>query len=381
MNRGPARHADEVRAGSRVGGLLVEGLSFERDGRRVIDGVSFHLDAGRLLAVVGVSGAGKSTLLSLIAGFEAPTGGSLSLGGSSMDRQATPERDIGMSLDDAALHEHLTVAQNLDSAAVPRGEPRERRMSRVRALSEALGIADLLDRKPHTLSAGERRRVAVGRAFIRSPALVLLDEPFANLDRGNRFAIRQMVRELQRSTGATAIVVTHDSSDALAIADDMLVLIEGRARAFDRATELAARPPDLEVAQLVDELGMHSIEITAAGPSRGCEVRDDFLQAARTAARSAEVLLGVRPWHISPAPAVDQTAAPPALSLRGRVIAKEPAGLFTDVIAARPDTRALRARVPASEAQELPIGAECRFIVHEEHIHLFAGPWPGRRIR
>jgi len=394
MSGGAPLHRDGAVGGARgAAGLVVEHLTFERRGRRVVDDVSFTLGPGRMLAVVGLSGAGKSTLLSLIAGFEQPSAGAIALGGESW-AHALPaaERSIGMSFDDAALHEHLTVWENLDSAAIPRGEPRERRASRVKGLAESLGLGALLTRLPATLSAGERRRVAVGRAFIRSPELVLLDEPFANLDRGNRFTIRQMVRELQRSTGAMAIVVTHDPTDALAIADDMLVLIDGRVRAHGPAVEVAMRPPDLEVAQLVDDLGMHAIEIPpvdAAGGAphadsaerSGCSLSPAFGGRVRALGSGAAVLLGVRPWHVRPMAGESRDAEdPPALQLRARVIAHESAGLFTDVIAVRADGRALRARVAARDAQELPIGAVGCFAVHEEDVHLFRGPWPGARL-
>ena len=286
------------------------------------------------------------------------------------------DRGIGMCFDDAALHEHLTVAENLDSAALARHEPPDRRTARVNSLAATLGLSTLLSRKPATLSAGERRRTAVGRAFIRSPDLVLLDEPFANLDRGNRFTVRQMVRELQRSTGAMAIMVTHDPTDALAIADDMLVLINGRARAHGPAVDIAARPIDIEVAQLVDDLGMHALELHGDAAPAGCSISSEFLANARTAASSAHLLLGLRPWQIRAG--VPQK---PAISVDARIIAHEPAGLFTDVIATRADGRALRARLPAREAQELPTTGVVRFHIHEEDIHIFAAPWPGRRIR
>lgn len=357
-----ALHRDGI-AGS---GLSLECVTFTRGGRSIVRDVSFDLAPGRLLVVLGPSGAGKSTLLSLIAGFERPDRGLVRIPGASMDRQATAS--VGMSFDDAALHEHLSIRENLDSAAAPRGEPRERRHARVRAMAESLGIEPLLDRMPSTLSAGERRRVSVGRAFIRSPEVALLDEPFANLDRGNRFTIRQMVRELQRSTGSITIVVTHDAADALAIADDLLVLIDGRVRAFGDAAEVSSRPPDLEVAQLVDELGMHAVELDASGGSAGCVVPE----AIRVAAPG---LLGIRPWHVRPG------AGPgDALRIRARVLAREPAGIFTDLIATRADGRTLRARMATPLAQDLPIGVESEFHVPREDVHLFAGPWPGVRM-
>ena len=148
-------------------GLSLQGVRFERGGALVLDDVSFSLGAGRLLAVLGLSGAGKSTLLSVIAGFERPTRGAVHFAGRELTDLAPLDRCIGMSFDDAALHEHLTVRGNLDAAAIPRREPTERRRARVQSLAENLGIAPLLERLPATLSAGERRRTAVGRAFIR----------------------------------------------------------------------------------------------------------------------------------------------------------------------------------------------------------------------
>lgn len=365
-------------------GLSLRGVRFERSSRAVLDGVSFELGAGRLLAVLGLSGAGKSTLLSLIAGFERPTAGSMHFAGRDLSGLAPVDRSIGMAFDDAALHEHLTVGENLDAAAMPRREPTERRRARVRALAENLGIASLLERLPSTLSAGERRRVAVGRAFIRGGSLVLLDEPFANLDRGNRFAIRQAVRELQRSTGATTVVVTHDPTDALAIADDFLVLVNGRARAFGPAVEISARPPDLEVAQLVDDLGMHAIELDASGRSSDCAIEESLRMRIVERTGGAPSMLGFRPWHVRIG-----AAATEAITLQARVLAHEPAGVFTDVILQRSAGRALRARLPNAvrdaedqrhaPAQELPIGSNAVLSVQARDTHLFVGPWPGQR--
>jgi ABC-type sugar transport system ATPase subunit len=366
-------------------GLSLQGVRFERGGQLVLDDISFELESGRLLAVIGLSGAGKSTLLSLIAGFERPTAGSMQFAGRDLTGLAPVDRSIGMSFDDAALHEHLSVRENLDAAAMPRREPAERRRARVQSLAENLGIAPLLERLPSTLSAGERRRAAVGRAFIRGGSLVLLDEPFANLDRGNRFAIRQAVRELQRVTGATTIVVTHDPTDALAIADDFLVLVNGRARAFGPAVEISARPPDLEVAQLVDDLGMHAIELDALGRSSDCAIEESLRLRIVERAGGTPSMLGFRPWHVRIGSVPRE-----AITIRARVLAHEPAGVFTDIILQRSAGRALRARIPnvASDvddrrpapAQELPIGSTAVLSVQACDTHLFVGPWPGRRV-
>jgi ABC-type sugar transport system ATPase subunit len=348
-------------------GLAVEGLTLSRRGARVLHSITFAAEQGRLLAILGPSGAGKSSLLAAIAGFEAPDSGENRCNG-----RPTAQRPLGFAFDDAALHEHLTVAENLFSAAVPRREPRTRTNARVASLAASLGIAHILERKPAAISAGERRRAAVGRAFIRAPELVLLDEPFANLDRGNRFAIRQIIRELQRTTDATVVLVTHDPTDALAIADETLVLVEGRARALGPSRAVAAFPADLEVAQLVDDLGMHVIALDPNGGARDCSIPADIAARARA---EGELLLGISPWHVE----IGQ-ADPGALGIRGRLVAIEPAGSFTDIIAVRADNRALRARIPAAHAQELPIGSSLALRVRRDAVQLYGGPWPGRRL-
>jgi ABC-type sugar transport system ATPase subunit len=283
-------------------GLRVESVGFAHGARTVLDGVSFGLARGRLLAVLGPSGAGKSTLLSVLAGFDAVRAGSIAFDGADWAALDPVARGVGVSFDDAALYEHLTVAENLDLAARPLGEGAAARRTRVEEMARALGVEPLLARRPSTLSAGERRRVSLGRAFVRRPRVALLDEPFANLDRTNRFAVRALIRELGRTTGATTIVVTHDPTDALAVADDLLVLIAGRVRAHGPAAAVAARPADLEVAQLVDDLGMQSIRLERGAPPAGCTLSAACAAsiAARLAARGAgEAHLGIVPWRLS----------------------------------------------------------------------------------
>lgn len=361
-------------------GLSVRALSFQRNGNSVLEDVAFSLDRGRLLAVVGPSGAGKSTLLALLAGFERPSAGSITFGGKDWTKLTPVERSIGMSFDDAALHEHLTVRENLDSAALPRGEPVERRRDRVTALVRTLGLMQLVDRRPAAISAGERRRVAVGRAFLRAPQLVLLDEPFANLDRANRFTIRQLVRELQRSTGATAIVVTHDPTDALAIADDMLVLVRGQVRSIGEAAKIAAQPSDLEVAQLVDDLGMHVLEISADNACPDTALPPSFLKHLTELRAINElhgaIFVGVRPWHLRVAPPSAES-----IVVSTTLLALEPAGVFTDLITQRRDGRVLRARVPRETAQDLPISSRINLSFDTHDAHLFRAPWPGVRLQ
>lgn len=363
------------------GGLRVADVSFARGARMILDRVGFSLATGRLLAVLGPSGAGKSTLLSLVAGFEQPSSGSIALDGADWSALEPVARGVGVSFDDAALHEHLSVGENLDLAARPLGEPSAARRGRVEEMARALGVETLLARKPATLSAGERRRVSLGRAFVRKPKVALLDEPFANLDRANRFAVRGLIRALRRSSGSTTIVVTHDPTDALAIADDLLVLIDGRVRAHGPAGDVAARPADLAVAQLVDDLGMESIPLPGGRAPEGCELSAAFAAcvAARLSSRGMrDGFVGVAAWRLAVARA--ERPSPAALSILGCVEAIEPAGLFVDLLVRTPDGLGVRARLATATAQELPIGARVRLVAEADDVHLFGGPSPGVRI-
>jgi ABC-type sugar transport system ATPase subunit len=375
MNPGADAGADAANAS----GLRVDGVLFARGARTVLDRVSFGVARGRVVAVLGPSGAGKSTLLSLIAGFERPNAGTIAFDGADWRALDPVARCVGVSFDDAALHEHLSVAENLDLAARPLGDDAATRRARVAEMARALGVEALLSRRPSSLSAGERRRVSLGRAFVRRPQLALLDEPFANLDRANRFAVRGLIRALQRSTGSTTIVVTHDPTDALAIADDLLVLVGGRVRANGPAVAVAARPADLEVAQLVDDLGMESIALADGRAPAGCELSAAFAAsvASRLAARGLrEARLGVSPWRLALAPSVESAA----LLVEATVEAKEPAGAFTDLVARLGDGTSVRARLRTEEAQDLPPGERVRLAARSEDLHLFGGPSPCIRL-
>jgi ABC-type sugar transport system ATPase subunit len=351
------------------GGLRVEDVSFARGSRAVLDRISFSANRGRLVAVLGPSGAGKSTLLSLLAGFEQPVSGRIGFDGVDWAPLKPVERDVGVSFDDAALHEHLTARENLDLAARPLGESAAARHARIDELARALGIEPLMARRPASLSAGERRRVSLGRAFVRRPKLALLDEPFANL-----------IRELQRTSGATTLVVTHDPTDALSIADDLLVLIDGRVRAFGPALAVAARPVDLEVAGLVDDLGMESVALVDGCAPAGCVLSSELAASIRRrlAAHGArDGRLGVSAWRLSPTPVTEGVAG---ISIDAALEAREPAGEFTDLIVRLESGDSLRARVRATDAQELPTRARVRLAARIEDIHLFRSDPQGKRL-
>lgn len=202
--------------------LNVEDLHFAHPGgKAVLDQVSIQLPSGGLLVIVGPSGCGKTTLLRCIAGLEKPQGGRITLEGrvlTDLDTFVPPEaRDIGFVFQGLALFPHLTVSANL--AFGLHGIPRHERNQRVAEELDVVGLRGLGHRYPHELSGGQQQRVAIARSLVRRPALMLMDEPFSDLDPRTRAEVRTEVLRILREHGTTTILVTHDREDALHMAD------------------------------------------------------------------------------------------------------------------------------------------------------------------
>lgn len=195
---------------------------------RAVDDVTLALRRGQMLALLGPSGCGKTTTLRLLAGFEVPDAGTIEIGGrlvAGNGRIVPPEkRRVGMVFQDYALFPHLDVAANV-GYGLPKAEDRE---SRVREILSLVGLAGLEGRMPHELSGGQQQRVALARALLPRPDVVLLDEPFSNLDAALRVRVRGEVRQILKGAGVSAVFVTHDQEEALSLADEVGVMREGR---------------------------------------------------------------------------------------------------------------------------------------------------------
>lgn len=219
----------------------------------VLDGVSFRLEQGRIGCILGPSGCGKTTLLRCIAGFERVRGGQIRAGDtvlSSRDVHVPAERRrIGMVFQDYALLPHLTARENVTFALHERPS-RDARLIAAKFL-ERVGLGEFGARYPHELSGGQQQRVALARALAPEPRLLLMDEPFSNLDVGLRQSLGQEIRDLLQQLGTTALVAMHDHHDAFALADDVGVLHDGRLRQWDTAYQLYHRPADRYVANFV----------------------------------------------------------------------------------------------------------------------------------
>jgi iron(III) transport system ATP-binding protein len=238
--------------------LLVEDLRLAYQGnmagREAVRGVTFSLARGAIGCLLGPSGCGKTSVLRCIAGFESPQAGRILLAGSevsSAKASVPPEkRRIGMVFQEHALFPHLTAARNIAFGLAGRKDDAQQRVAELAALT---GIGEWLDKYPHELSGGQQQRVALARALAPRPDLLLLDEPFSNLDTALRERLSLEIRDIIKASGATAILVTHDQNEAFAMADEIGVMREGRIEQWDSAYNLYHRPVNRFVADFVGQ--------------------------------------------------------------------------------------------------------------------------------
>jgi iron(III) transport system ATP-binding protein len=235
--------------------LTIAGVRKSYGDTSVLRGVDLVVPQGSLTAVLGPSGCGKTTLLRLIAGFADPDAGTISFGDKVVFRPGhttkPQHRKAGYVPQEGALFPHLTVAANI-TFGLPRGE--RRHGDRVAELLDLVGLDSVLARRyPHELSGGQQQRVALARALAPAPAVVLLDEPFSSLDAALREGTRRAVAGALRAAGATAVLVTHDQSEALSLADQVGVMRDGRLVQLDAPATVYTRPTDTDVAAFVGE--------------------------------------------------------------------------------------------------------------------------------
>ncbi|WP_326596421.1 ABC transporter ATP-binding protein [Streptomyces sp. NBC_01803] len=221
----------------------------------VLRGLDLDVTSGDLTAVLGPSGCGKTTLLRVVAGFLRPDHGTVTLGGRAVTGTGVhipPEkRAIGIVAQEGALFPHLSVARNVAFGLT--ALPRRQRQARAEEFLELVGLAGLGSRMPHELSGGQQQRVSLARALAPRPTLVLLDEPFNALDSALRAGLRDEVRAVLRTTGATAVLVTHDQQEALSVADRVAVLRDGKVAQHGTPQEIYRRPADPWVASFIGD--------------------------------------------------------------------------------------------------------------------------------
>lgn len=216
-----------------------------------VDDVSLAVREGELLVIVGPSGCGKTTLLRIIAGLEQPDAGRVFIQGKDVSRMPPERRDVGFVFQQFALFPNMTVAGNVEYGLKRRGVPAAERKRRVEEILSMVGLERLGQRRPDQLSAGQQQRVALARALAPRPKTLLLDEPLSALDAAIRVRLREELRQMQRRLGITTILVTHDQEEALAVADRVAVMNEGRLEQVGTPWDLYDRPQTLFVARFI----------------------------------------------------------------------------------------------------------------------------------
>jgi len=234
-----------------VSAISVEHLSRWWGVTRAVDDVSFEAAAGRMLVLLGPSGCGKSTTLRLIAGLETATHGRIAIGGVDVTHRPPAERRVAMVFQSYALFPHLSVAENIVFGLRVRRVGAAERRARLARVADLLGLGALLERRPSQLSGGQQQRVALGRALIAEAPVCLMDEPLSNLDAQLRLDMRREIRGLQQSLGITMVYVTHDQTEAMSMADQVILLREGRVEQDAPPEALYARPATAFAARFI----------------------------------------------------------------------------------------------------------------------------------
>ena len=258
--------------------------------------IDFTIRSGDFTVLLGPSGCGKSTTLRLIAGLDTPSAGSIHIGERDVTQLTPSQRRIAMVFQAYALFPHLSVRENILFGVRVRKEPRQHFESRLKRVSELLGLAHLLDRRPGQLSGGQQQRVALGRAIIAETPLCLMDEPLSNLDAQLRQEMRREIRALQQQLGITMIYVTHDQTEAMSMADQVILLRNGHIEQNAPPAELYARPASVFAARFIGTPPMNILPLLAT--AKGLVIEGTHGPVILGGPAPDGLQLGVRPEHI-----------------------------------------------------------------------------------
>ncbi|ARP92959.1 ABC transporter ATP-binding protein [Bordetella genomosp. 13] len=275
--------------------LVLENLTKRYADATAVDNVGFSAPAGSFTALLGPSGCGKSTTLRMIAGLDEPTSGRILIGDRDVTHLPPAQRRISMVFQSYALFPHLSVRENLLFGLRVRREPAQDYARRLQRVAGLLGLQPLLDRKPAQLSGGQQQRVALGRAVISEAPVCLMDEPLSNLDAQLRHDMRREIRNLQRELGITMVYVTHDQTEAMSMADQVVLMRAGRIEQLDTPAGLYARPATPFAARFIGTPPMNLIKLDTLN---GQTVVSGTHGPAIARAAAGAALLGVRPEHL-----------------------------------------------------------------------------------
>ncbi|MCX8279887.1 sn-glycerol-3-phosphate ABC transporter ATP-binding protein UgpC [Phyllobacterium sp. 0TCS1.6C] len=326
----------------------------------VIHGANLEVADGEFVVFVGPSGCGKSTLLRMIAGLEDISDGTIEIGGTTVNDVEASERRIAMVFQSYALYPHMTVRRNLSFGLQMSGNPQQDTERRVAHAANILQINDLMDRRPGQISGGQRQRVAIGRAIVREPQVFLFDEPLSNLDAELRVQMRVEISRLHKQLGTTMIYVTHDQTEAMTLADKIVVLRAGRIEQVGAPLDLYDNPANQFVAGFVGSPKMNFLKAKVeqrrdSGVTISLVADPDVkltLPLSSAIPEGSQVTLGIRPEHFLDAGAGDA-------DLTGRIDVAEHLGHTSYVYATLADESLIIERPEsrhAGQSDRLTIG-------------------------
>lgn len=331
--------------------IKVDGLVKRWGGFTAVDNVCFETGKAEFIALLGPSGCGKSTTLRLIAGLEEPSEGQIMLDGRDVTNAVAAKRNLSMVFQSYALFPHLNVADNILFGLSVRRTSKIEQKKRLEETVRLLDLTPLLDRKPSQLSGGQQQRVALGRALISHNNICLLDEPLSNLDAKLRAEMRNEIRSLQRRLGITMVFVTHDQTEAMSMADRVILMRQGKVEQAGPPAELYERPASTFVAGFIGVPPMNLIDLDDCG----CIAGTGHAVAAEPA---SALQLGIRPEHIQLA----------SSGLSAKVEVSEYFGADSIVTCAVGDQR-INLRVPGPP--HLEAGAQVHLRIPPQALHFF----------
>jgi multiple sugar transport system ATP-binding protein len=367
------------------------------DGTVAVDSLDLAVEDGEFVVLVGPSGSGKTTVLRMAAGLETPTSGEVRIGGEPVNDVDPQDRNIAMVFQNYALYPHMTVYDNMGFGLRLHGMRKREISERVHHAADMLGLIELLKRKPGQLSGGQRQRVAMGRAIVREPDALLMDEPLSNLDAKLRVEMRAYVGFLHQRLRTTTLYVTHDQTEAMTMGDRVVVMRDGRLEQCDVPQGLYDRPANLFVAAFIGSPAMNLVRTSLTEEAGALSVAfgDAQLNLSRSLLERRPrlrehvgrgVILGIRPEDIEDAAYVpnangasfdaDVSLAEPmgAEVLAYFPLAVEPLAArakYLELLATEDEGTTLTARLsPRSSARA---GRRLRLAVDVERLHFFDG--------
>lgn len=268
----------------------------------ILKGINIQVETGEFIVVVGPSGCGKSTLLRIIAGLETPTSGDILIGNCNVTKLEPSQRNIAMVFQNYALYPHMTVRENMAYGIKLAKMPANEIEQRIAEAAKMLELELYLDKKPKELSGGQRQRVAMGRAIVRKPQLFLFDEPLSNLDAKLRTSTRLEIRRRHNKIGVTSLYVTHDQTEAMTLADRIIVMNKGKIEQFDTPENIFSRPASTFVANFIGLPAMNLLKVQVKHQKVYCDgqlLKGVTVPDSIKAQGYGNWILGVRPEHIN----------------------------------------------------------------------------------